>query len=342
MKILFYYESQSFDYLSSLILNQFIFDGKHDVFSNKFPHNFFKSNKKSHPAYGCGHTVYYKLDDNLKKNINILNEDEISQKLSDKVFDLIFYLNPEIFNNSAQTNLAHFKNVIQNYKKEEIFLIDGHDHQLVNIHFAKKVNYYKRELIPKYKNYCKPISFSFPSYFNFTNDLNEIEFIKKNTFRFNHSIKNNILAANDPRFSNSYIFENEFDYYQQYSRSLFATTIRKGGWDCMRHYEILKNNCLPYFPNIDKKPITTMIDYPVELQAKVNKFFKKLIQHDDNYFVEYNFFVRQLNHHFLNKKQNNKISSYSFYETYENLSSEFMDWFREYGYSKNYYKIFNM
>lgn len=341
MKILFYYESESFDYLSSLILNQFIFDGIHDIFSNKFPHNFFKSNIKSYPAYGGGHTVYYKLDNNLKKNINLLLEAEIANRILDKEFDLIFYLNPEIFKYSAENSLAHYDNVIKNYRKEEIFLIDGHDHQHVNLNFTKNVNYYKRELLPKYKNQCKPISFSYPSYFEFSHKIKNIESIKNNIFKFSYTKKNNILAPNDPRFTNSYVFQNEFDYYAQYSNSLFATTTRKGGWDCVRHYEILKNNCLPYFPSIENKPRTTMINYPVKLQSKVNKFFKKFIQHDDNYFYEYSFFLRQLNHHFF-KNEKNKFSSFSFYEKYENLSLEFMDWFNEYGYSKNYYSLFNI
>ena len=62
-------------------------------------------------------------------------------------------------------------------------------------------------------------------------------------------------------------------YYEQYSRSLFATTTRKGGWDCLRHYEILKNNCLPFFPKIEEKPRLTMFNYPVKLQKKSQYIF---------------------------------------------------------------------
>ena len=82
--------------------------------------------------------------------------------------------------------------------------------------------------------------------------------MKDNIYNFKKNKKYNILAPNDPRFTNSYIFK-ERKYYEQYSRSLFATTTRKGGWDCLRHYEILRNNCLPFFPNIEKKPKLTIV-----------------------------------------------------------------------------------
>lgn len=42
---------------------------------------------------------------------------------------------------------------------------------------------------------------------------------------------------------NTYIFENEEEYYNDYKKSLFAITRKKGGWDCMRHYEILACGC---------------------------------------------------------------------------------------------------
>ena len=111
----------------------------------------------------------------------------------------------------------------------------------------------------------------------------------------------------------------------RYSRSLFATTTRKGGWDCLRHYEILKNNCLPFFPNIEEKPRLTMVNYPVKLQKEVNSFFKNFILHDDTYFSKIGL---------------KKIQSASYFDKYENLLSEFINWFDEYGYSGSYsYKL---
>lgn len=56
----------------------------------------------------------------------------------------------------------------------------------------------------------------------------------------------------------TYIFTEEEDYYNDYQRSYFAITRRKGGWDCLRHYEILANGCIPYFIDINQCPTNTM------------------------------------------------------------------------------------
>jgi hypothetical protein len=63
----------------------------------------------------------------------------------------------------------------------------------------------------------------------------------------------------------TYIYQNEEDYYSDYQRSYYAITFKKGGWDCLRHYEILANGCIPYFIDIDNCPPKTMHLYPKEL-----------------------------------------------------------------------------
>src|SRR5229473_172617 len=52
----------------------------------------------------------------------------------------------------------------------------------------------------------------------------------------------------------TYIYNKESDYYSDYQQSYFAVTCAKSGWDCMRHYEILANGCIPYFINLEKCP----------------------------------------------------------------------------------------
>jgi hypothetical protein len=46
-------------------------------------------------------------------------------------------------------------------------------------------------------------------------------------------------------------FTTETEYYKQYQESLFALS---DGWDNIKHYEIMANGCIPYFPNIDNCP----------------------------------------------------------------------------------------
>lgn len=63
----------------------------------------------------------------------------------------------------------------------------------------------------------------------------------------------------------SYIYSEEDEYYKGYQNSFFAYTWKKGGWDCMRHYEILANGCIPYFIGLEEADINTMFFLPREL-----------------------------------------------------------------------------
>ena len=63
----------------------------------------------------------------------------------------------------------------------------------------------------------------------------------------------------------TYIYDNEHDYYKGYQESYYALTCKKGGWDCLRHYEILANGCIPYFTDLDQCPEETMAFLPKDL-----------------------------------------------------------------------------
>jgi hypothetical protein len=63
----------------------------------------------------------------------------------------------------------------------------------------------------------------------------------------------------------TYIYDSETAYYEDYQKSYFAITRAKGGWDCLRHYEILANGCIPYFLNLDQCHPETMAFLPKEL-----------------------------------------------------------------------------
>ena len=68
-----------------------------------------------------------------------------------------------------------------------------------------------------------------------------------------------------------YIFFKEKEYYQHYSRAYFAVTIKKGGWDCLRHYEILASGTIPYFIDIEKCPEKTLFNWPKDLLLEAQK-----------------------------------------------------------------------
>ena len=57
--------------------------------------------------------------------------------------------------------------------------------------------------------------------------------------------------------------------------------MKKGGWDCARHYEILMNGCIPYFIDIEKCPENTMINFPKEVIKESNVLFNYLVKKYD-------------------------------------------------------------
>lgn len=60
-------------------------------------------------------------------------------------------------------------------------------------------------------------------------------------------------AAFIPGLSATPPFTNECDYHQCLAESRFAVTTKRMGWDCLRHYEIAANGCVPCFRNLGKK-----------------------------------------------------------------------------------------
>lgn len=114
-------------------------------------------------------------------------------------------------------------------------------------------------------------------------------------------IKTQILSQIIPG-KTSYIFNKENEYYNEYQKSYFAITKKKAGWDCLRHYEIIANGCMPYFENIEKCPEKTMSLFNKELFIKANKLY---------------------NNHFKNNTINsihNNIKT-----EYDNLMNEFLE-----------------
>tara|TARA_Y100000816_G_scaffold257363_1_gene211501 strand:- start:7238 stop:8161 length:924 start_codon:yes stop_codon:yes gene_type:complete len=93
--------------------------------------------------------------------------------------------------------------------------------------------------------------------------------------------KTKLLSSLIPGDTKTYIYNNETDYYNEYKQSFFAITKKKGGWDCMRHYEILANGAIPYFLNIEACPPNTMALLPKDLIMEGNLLYDKLKNKDE-------------------------------------------------------------
>jgi hypothetical protein len=136
------------------------------------------------------------------------------------------------------------------------------------------------QTIKKKKNYSKlnnkkiyPLSYSIP----------EIKIKKLNK---NINKKNNISPL-IPGKKDTYIYKTEKNYYKQYEESKYAITHKKFGWDCLRHYEILANNCIPLFKNLEDCPLKTLTNFPKEILIKI--YNDKGILDDDQYYKYLNY-----------------------------------------------------
>ena len=69
-------------------------------------------------------------------------------------------------------------------------------------------------------------------------------------------------------------------YYEDYQRSYFGLTYKKGGWDCLRHLEIMANGCLPFFLGIEDCPRYTMAHYPKTLMKQVLQDYAQAVTID--------------------------------------------------------------
>ena len=81
----------------------------------------------------------------------------------------------------------------------------------------------------------------------------------------------------------TYIYDNESDYYQMYRESKFGITHKKYGWDCLRHYEIIANKCIPLFDNLESCPKNTMVTFPRELLKEIKVKFYNNKLYDTEY-----------------------------------------------------------
>lgn len=100
-------------------------------------------------------------------------------------------------------------------------------------------------------------------------------------------VKTKIVSNLIPGDISTYIYNTEEEYYKEYQQSFFALTMKKAGWDCMRHYEIIANGCIPYFIDIENCPKNTMYLLPKELIIEGNSLYKKFYKNPSESMNEY-------------------------------------------------------
>jgi len=119
--------------------------------------------------------------------------------------------------------------IMQYTPKTNIAWIDGRDETKILEEFIPTGRYFKRELTSGRQDVI-PISFGFPE-----------ERIQLPIDKFRS------VSPLIPGEMSTYIYFEEAEYYKQYNESMFGITTKKGGWDCLRHYEIMGSQCVPWF-----------------------------------------------------------------------------------------------
>ena len=201
------------------------------------------SSTKKEDLHGRGFTLYKKPIKDLSKKQREL-----------KNFDYVIY---GVSNAYDQQEIKEVNDLVS---EENIWHLDGHDlyghaprminFQGENIIGVQKNNSFKRELVENVKN-VHPTGFGIPEY-----QIRKIDFSKK-TQLYQKTAPDSALFKEVQDLGGGrahHIFTDEDDYYEDLSKSWIGLTCKKGGWDCLRHYEIIAAGTLLLFKDYDLKP----------------------------------------------------------------------------------------
>lgn len=127
---------------------------------------------------------------------------------------------------------------------KKTFWIDGHDHSKIS-----KKPCFKRELFETETD-VYPTGFGIPEHRIMEINFNKTQLIQKSAPPY--ALFGPQILGIDAR--QLYCFSNEQEYYNDMSRSCFGLTCKKGGWDSLRHYEILASGACLLFRDYHNKP----------------------------------------------------------------------------------------
>lgn len=212
------------------------------VDSQKLSHVYKGSNREA--LYGRGFTLYGLLED-----IEV-DRTDIAAKVRSQYFDLIIV---PVHCSAADTGKIHLveqhvTSFAAYYPRNKIAFIDTLDSPSIQYRgLDGQAVYFKRELMDHIE--AESISYSIPK----EKIVSEVP------------QKSQDFATCIPWHVSTYVFEQEEAYYADYQKSFFGYTCKKGGWDSLRHYEILANGCVPYFADLEKCPKKTLVGFPKAL-----------------------------------------------------------------------------
>lgn len=266
MKILYIANNTQNDFLSDAVFHGLKSNTENEVVDlNPLWYMYSNIEKSSlvNKFHGRGFTYYASLPE------SVVDRSDILEKIRSNYFDYVIYGN-------VYRCMDLIDVVSSFYSKEKILLLDGQDESTINTEMISVGKYFKRELTledSKKHPSIKPISFGFP----------------RNKMHGDLPNKEKLLGHVIPGVSETFIYNDEDSYFMDYRTSMFAYTWKKSGWDCLRHYEIICNDCIPIFLDIKHCPETNCTTLPKKLLMEyydvsgISKLFDfdSPIQYDD-------------------------------------------------------------
>lgn len=280
------------DYLSDTVfhgLRQLLGDSVVDAVKLDYMYNSFPE-KEKHTIYGKGFTVPTRLPDIY------IDRTDIVHKIISKYFDFIIFGAPYSSDCMELINL-----VTLHYDSRKIVFINGGDSWPPGQQTPPAINgiHFLRE---RFENdNTIPLSFSIPKE-NIISDVPNKRFY---------------LMPLIPNVRKTYVYETEQAYNAMYRDSMFGLTWRKNGWDCMRHYEILSQGCVPLFLDIKNLPASMMIHFPRKQLEEVLDVAIQIENYNKNMNFSYeNFVIQDIDFYDIQFKH---PESYGYYDIADKL-----------------------
>ncbi len=202
--------------------------------------------------WGRGFSYAKILDD-----INITRSNP-GTKASIGFFDLIVLSIHHTIHQQPHILYDAIYNIKETNPDQKVAVVDGHDTLST---YDQVLNYtpylFKRE-IPESRHDLIPISFAIPK-----------EKIRQNVAEKNKYIAEILPADHSHANRKTHSYNIEEEYYNDYASSYFGLTCKKGGWDCMRHYEIMANGCIPIFTDIENCSDKTLTTLPKDMLSYI-------------------------------------------------------------------------
>jgi hypothetical protein len=176
--------------------------------------------------HGRGFTLYSSPLEDLNDNERMMED-----------IDVILY---GVTNAYGVTDYHEINKLAKN-----VWYVDGHDDPNI-----QKTPCFKRELFNRQEN-VYPTGFGIPS-----DRIRPINLLRKTQlFQKTAPKESYFLQHAHGRGNYHYEWNQENAYYEEMQNCWFGLTCKKGGWDSLRHYEIMAAGSLLLFKDYDKKPV---------------------------------------------------------------------------------------